>query len=115
MQIFFMRRNSLCEKITLHMKLTCDYRDPDISLNMLAASLCTNRTTLSCALHELGYVSFSAYINSLRIEEFIQRVRSKESTNYQDIFYDVGFRSRATALRNFKQYTGKIPSEYFSN
>lgn len=109
------RRNSLCEKITLHMKLTCDYRDPDISLNMLAASLCTNRTTLSCALHELGYVSFSAYINSLRIEEFIQRVRSKESTNYQDIFYDVGFRSRATALRNFKQYTGKTPSEYFSN
>ena len=65
------------------MKLTCDYRDPDISLNMLAASLCTNRTTLSCALHELGYVSFSAYINSLRIEEFIQRVRSKESTNYE--------------------------------
>ncbi|MFW9601079.1 MAG: AraC family transcriptional regulator, partial [Prevotella sp.] len=41
------RRSSLCEKITLHMKLTCDYRDPDISLNMLAASLCTNRTTLS--------------------------------------------------------------------
>jgi YesN/AraC family two-component response regulator len=60
-------------------------------------------------------VSFSAYINSLRIEEFIQRVHSKESTNYQDIFYDVGFRSRATALRNFKQYTGKTPSEYFSN
>jgi len=49
----------------------------------------------------------------LRIEDFIRRIQTKESANYQDAFYDAGFRSRATAFRNFKQYTGKTPSEYF--
>ncbi|TWV12341.1 helix-turn-helix transcriptional regulator [Bacteroidaceae bacterium HV4-6-C5C] len=108
------RQNPLCERILLHMNRTCDYRNPDISLNMLAGSLFTNRTALSNALHELGYSSFSTYINTLRIDEFIRLINNKESANYQDAFYDVGFRSRATAHRNFKRYTGKTPSEYFS-
>ncbi|MDD2436000.1 MAG: helix-turn-helix domain-containing protein [Massilibacteroides sp.] len=108
------KQNPLCKRIILYMEQTCDYRNPDISLNMLARSLFTNRTTLSKALHELGYSSFNTYINTLRIEDFIQHVHNKEFVNYQDAFYDVGFRSRTTALRNFKQYTGKTPSEYFS-
>jgi len=107
-------QNSLCERIVLHMNRINDYRDPDISLNSLASSLFTNRTTLTNALHELGYVNFNTYINMLRIEDFIQRIRNKESVNYQEAFYDAGFRSRAIALRNFKQYTGKTPSEYFA-
>lgn len=108
-------QNPLCERILLHMDRTCDYRNPDISLNMLAGSLFTNRTTLSNALHELGYTSFNNYINTLRIEEFIRRIQNNKTSNYQDVFYEVGFRSRATALRNFKQHTGKTPSEYFSD
>lgn len=114
-EISVARLNPLCERIIIHMNRTCDYRDPDISLNMLASSLFTNRTTLSNALRELGYSSFSTYINTLRIEDFIRRIRNKESANYQEAFYDVGFRSRTTALRNFKQYAGKTPSEYFTN
>lgn len=109
------KQHPLCERIIRYMNQTCAYRDPDLSLNKLAASLYTNRTTLTIALHELGYSSFNAYINTLRIEEFIRSINAKPSANYQDAFYDVGFRSRATALRNFKQYTGKNPSEYFSN
>ena len=106
--------NSLCERVVIHMRHTLDYRNPDISLNSMAASLYTNRTTLSKALRELGYINFNAYINSLRIEDFINRVNNERIYNYQDIFYNVGFRSRSTAIRNFKQYTGKTPSEYFS-
>ncbi|MFV0587831.1 helix-turn-helix domain-containing protein [Bacteroides reticulotermitis] len=109
------KKNPLCKRIIQHMDQTCDYKNPDISLNKLAAALFTNRTTLSSALHELGYVNFNTYINTLRIEDFINRIRNRESDSYQDAFYDVGFRSRATALRNFKQYTGKTPSEYFAN
>lgn len=107
------KQNPLCERIILHMKRTSDYRDPDISLNSMAISLFTNRTTLSKALRELGYANFNIYINSLRIEDFINRVKDEKPENYQDVFYNVGFRSRSTALRNFKQYTGKTPSEYF--
>lgn len=112
-ETFTTKQNPLCEKIIAYMNQSCDYRDPDISLNKLAASLCTNRTTLSNALHELGYTNFNTYINTLRIEDFIRRIHTKESVNFQEAFYDAGFRSRATAFRNFKQYTGKTPSEYF--
>ena len=108
------KANSLCERVVIYMRHTLDYRNPDISLNSMAASLYTNRTTLSKALRELGYTNFNAYINSLRIEDFINRVKNEQVYNYQDIFYNVGFRSRSTAIRNFKQYTGKTPSEYFS-
>lgn len=108
------KANSLCERVVIYMRHTLDYRNPDISLNSMAASLYTNRTTLSKALRELGYTNFNAYINSLRIEDFINRVKNEQIYNYQDIFYNVGFRSRSTAIRNFKQYTGKTPSEYFS-
>lgn len=107
------QQQSLSKRIALHMEATNDYRNPDLSLAMLAAALFTNRTTLALALHELGYPSFNAYVNTLRIEDFIRRIRNKVSTNYQEAFYDAGFRSRATALRNFKHYTGKTPSAYF--
>lgn len=106
--------NPLCERVVSYMKHTSDYRNPDITLNSMATSLFTNRTTLSKALRELGYINFNAYINSLRIEDFINRVNNERIYNYQDIFYNVGFRSRSTAVRNFKLYTGKTPSEYFS-
>lgn len=108
------RKTPLSERILVHMHTTSDYRDPDISLNKMAAVLFTNRTTLANALHELGYSSFNSYINTLRVEEFIRRIREDATANYQDVFYDVGFRSRATALRNFKLHTGFTPSEYFS-
>lgn len=107
------KQHPLCGRIVLHMHETSDYRNPDITLNRFARALFTNRTTLTNALHELGYSSFSTYINTLRIEEFIRLVRDNPSANYQDVFYDVGFRSRTTALRNFKQYTGNTPSDYF--
>ncbi len=106
--------NNIGEKLIIYMDNTSCYRDPDISLNSLAGALCTNRTTLSNTIHNLGHINFNTYINSLRIEEFIKLIKSRANPNYQDAFYEVGFRSRTTALRNFKQYTGKTPSEYFN-
>ena len=39
-------------------------------------------TNLSKALRELGYINFNAYINSLRIEDFINRVNNERIYNY---------------------------------
>lgn len=109
------KRSSLCERIVCHMNQTSDYRNPELTLSALASSLCTNRTTLAKALREMGYSSFNDYVNSLRINEFISYICEHKTNNYQNAFFDVGFRSRTTALRNFKHYTRKTPSEYFRN
>ena len=69
---------------------------------------------LTCEhLLNLSLIHISHYINKLRIEDFLQQIESGQYVNYQEAFFFVGFRSRSTALRNFRQLTGMIPSEYF--
>jgi len=109
------KNNVLIEKLDSLMEKSSAWRDPDLSLNTLSAELCTNRTTLSQVLRENGYENYTNYINRLRIEDFVKQIESGEMTNYQDAFFFVGFRSRSTALRNFRQFTGKTPSEYFED
>jgi len=89
------------------------WRDPNLSLTRLASDLYTNRTTLAQAMHDSGYENYINYINKLRIDDFLRHIESGQSSNYQEAFFFVGFRSRSTALRNFKKYTGTIPSDYF--
>lgn len=104
---------SLIEKLDSYMANHQAWRDPDLSLNMLAAELCTNRTTLSKVLREYGYGSYTNYINKLRIEDFLTQAESGNYANFQESFFIAGFRSRSTAFRNFRQYAGMTPSEYF--
>ena len=73
----------------------------------------TNRTSLSLAIQKSEYRNYTTYINKLRIDDFVYCVTSNCSGNFQQAFYDVGFRSRATALRNFRQITCMTPTEYF--
>lgn len=65
-------------------------------------------------MKQLNYENFAAYINALRVNDFIQRIESGEYTFYMTAFYDAGFRSRSSAFRNFKLVTGKTSTEYFT-
>lgn len=103
----------LIDRLNMYMENTSAWRDPDLSLNTLAQALCTNRTTLNQAIQDNGYESYTAYINNLRIEDFLNQIKSKQQVNFQEAFFDAGYRSRATALRNFRQIKGMTPSEYF--
>lgn len=103
----------LIQRLDSYMKINKAWRNPDLSLNTLASELFTNRTSLAQAMHESGYENYSNYINRLRIEDFLQQIESGQMLNFQETFFFVGFRSRSTALRNFRQFTGSTPSEYF--
>lgn len=109
------KNSILIEKLDAYMEKKCAWRDPDLSLNALAFALCTNRTTLAQCLQENGYENYTAYINKLRIDDFMQQIELGQSDNFQEAFFDAGFRSRTTALRNFHQVTGITPSEYFQH
>lgn len=110
------QRNAvLIERLDTYMKKNNAWRDPDLSLNMLASELHTNRTTLAQALRDNGYENYTNYIKKLRIDDFLKQIDSGQSVSFQETFFFVGFRSRSTALRNFQQLTGMSPSEYFQN
>ncbi|MCB9070935.1 MAG: helix-turn-helix transcriptional regulator [Prevotellaceae bacterium] len=104
---------ALIQRLNDYMITNSAWRNPDLSLNHLASELFTNRTTLAQAVREHGYENYTYYINKLRVDDFVQQITSGQFENFQEAFFFVGFRSRNTALRNFRQFTGMIPSEYF--
>lgn len=107
------QKTDLTKRLDAYMHKDRAWRDPDLSLTSLASRLYTNRTTLARALHESGYENYTNYINKLRIDDFLQQIESGQSSSYQETFFFVGFRSRSTALRNFKKISGTTPSDYF--
>ncbi len=107
------KNSALIERLETYMNKKYAWRDPNLTLNILASDLFTNRTTLAKVMRESGYDNYTNYINRLRIEDFLFQINSGQTDNFQEAFFIVGFRSRTTALRNFKLITGKTPSEYF--
>lgn len=88
------------------------WRNPDTNITKLAVLLDTNRNKLTRIIQEQGYDGYKEFINRRRIDEFLKIADSDKYVNVLDTFFKVGFRSKATALRNFKEYTGMLPSEY---
>lgn len=89
------------------------WRNPNLSQSMLTMELATNRTTLAKMLHENGIESVSAYINVFRISDFISLINNNRNMSIKEAFYICGYRSRTTALRNFRKMTNATPSDYF--
>lgn len=104
--------NPLWERFSIQMTQKELWRDPDLTLDDLARNLCTNRTTLSTLIQQQGYSGYYEFINRRRIEAFIEAVSSGTSINVQQLFYEVGYRSRSTATRNFRLYMNCTPGEY---
>lgn len=107
------REAELFERLEKYMNSKKAWCDPDLSAEKLTSVLHTNRTTLSKAIHQCGYGSYTDYVNGRRVAEFIQIVNATPGCNYQQVFFDIGFRCKSTALRNFKEITSMTPSEYF--
>ena len=105
--------SELFSRLDEYMKKNAAWRDPELTLNKISSIMNTNRTSLSLAIQKSEYGNYTTYINKLRFDDFVYCVTSNCSGNFQQAFYDAGFRSRATALRNFRQITGMTPTEYF--
>ena len=88
------------------------WQNPDLTVVRLAQMLGTNRSYLAQAIQEAGYVNFADLINRHRVEAFCCMAEDGKVESVQDAFFLVGFRSKETALRSFKKYTGSLPSEY---
>lgn len=105
-------RSPLWSKLVIMMETEKVWSNPDLTLVELASMLGTNRTTLSNLIQENGYDGFYALINTYRIREFLDIVERQEISGIHETFFDVGFRSKSTAIRYFRQQTGTSPSEY---
>lgn len=93
------------------------YTNPDLSISDLSEMLNTKAHVLSRLLNEQHRKNFRDYINSHRINAFIQLANSGhlDKMTFLGLAHEVGFNSKSTFNLAFKKYTGENPSTYFKN
>lgn len=104
----------LIDRIDGAMEKECLYLNPDLSLNVLAEHIGTNRTYVSKAIKDAKGCNFSDYVNRFRLDYAIEMMRNtpKESIVVQNIAVQCGCGSIQTFYRYFKLFFNQTPSQW---
>ena len=94
------------------MKTKAPFKDPNIKLKDLAATLDISAHRLSQLLNDNLGKSFTAYINGLRTEEAKKLIRQNNQFTLEAIGQEAGFSSRSTFYAAFRKATGKTPAQF---
>ncbi|WP_046758877.1 response regulator transcription factor [Kordia jejudonensis] len=91
------------------------YLSQDVTLHSTAKLLNTNTTYLSKALNAVENKSFSQYLNKLRIDYVLVKLKEDavfRSYTIHAISTEIGYKSATTFIKEFKNKTGLNPSYY---
>lgn len=90
------------------------YLDARLDLAALSRRIGTNRTYLSTCLNRTMGLSFSDYLNGLRVGEACRLLESPEARDLpmQEVAARCGFGSRASMDRAFRRRIGIPPAKY---
>jgi len=94
------------------------YLDPAISLNLLAENLNTNTKYLSEIINTYKHKNFHSYINELRINYTIRKIRANPvylKYKVSHLAEEAGFSSHSLFSTVFKQVTGDSPATFIKN
>lgn len=101
----------IARKLLRAMEEECLYRDPNLTLGMLAQHAGVSLNYVSQTLNQHLGQSFFEFVNSWRIKEAMPLV-AKGETTVLAIAYEVGFNSRSAFYSAFRRETGQTPSAY---
>jgi AraC-like DNA-binding protein len=102
------------EKIALLRYMATQYTDPDLSLEAAAASLGINRNKINDILKEELGLTFSTYLNKLRLSEAARLLSENIDVNVSEIAYSVGYNNVSYFNKVFKQEYGCAPKTFKS-
>ena len=88
------------------------YLQPQLKLTDLVGLLNSNRNYVYQAINVNMGISFSEYVNNMRVEYAKQLIKDKPESSFNDISVKSGFASSVSFYRNFKHFTGLSPQEY---
>lgn len=106
------RTRSLTEKIRTALEEEKVYRDPDMSLAIMAERLHVNRTTLSNTINQQYGYSFREMLNNYRIEAAKEYLLDNPSATQLEIALVCGFKSASAFNHKFKELTGETPNSW---
>ncbi len=91
--------------------------NPTLTLTQLSSLLDTSPNDLSWLLNNVFKSSFYDYINQLRVEEFLKKINNKEHKKQTllALSMDVGFNSKSTFNKAFKNIVKDTPSNYIKS
>lgn len=104
--------NHVAQKLQELMDQPDTWKDPELTGDKIVHSVGTNRTYIQLAAKELGFESLSDMLHRRRIDYICQCLLANPNANVQDLFYDAGYHSRATAWRHFTKIVGYTPTEF---
>ncbi|WP_296142763.1 helix-turn-helix transcriptional regulator [uncultured Flavobacterium sp.] len=93
------------------------FLSPNVSLSTMAGDFGTNVAYLSAAIKKHKQTNFNAYINELRIDYIIMRLKTSPEYSTYKIAYlaeECGFSSHTVFIRIFTEKTGLTPSKFIS-
>jgi len=103
--------SELLEKIRLLVSDEKLFLYPNLKVSDLAARLHSNRNYIYHAINiEMG-ISFSDYINGLRVDYAAQLLEDHPELSINDVMMKSGFSSSSAFYRNFKKFKGITPLE----
>jgi AraC-like DNA-binding protein len=103
---------SLFDKTEAYLLNTQAYTNADLTREMLAAELGSNRKYLCDAIQEAKGQTFNDYINSFRLDHARNMLYDiKHNPVIDDVLISSGFSNRSTFYRLFRQKFGLTPSE----
>ena len=90
------------------------YRDPQLSLVQLAKMLQYSPRKLSQVINENSGQNFNIFINHFRVEEAKEMLENDDfqNLNHLGVAKEVGFNSKSTFYKSFRQITGTTPAKF---
>ena len=104
--------NELAKKIDQHIKESQCFLTESCDLNSMAKILDLNSTKLSNYIRQFYGVTYSEYINRLKIYHFLTHFNHFGDFTFETYIYQSGFKNRSTFYTAFKKYIGVNPSFY---
>lgn len=88
------------------------WREPDLTLAVLARRMGTNDGRLSRAINLGLGVNFSVFVNGVRAEAVAEAMRERPRADLLDLAFEMGFASKASFNRAFRARFGTAPSQW---
>jgi AraC-like DNA-binding protein len=102
------------EKSLLLRYMATEYANPELSLEITAAQLGINRTKINDILKEELSLTFSTYLNKLRLTEAARLLSENEEANISEVAYSIGYNNVSYFSKLFKQEYGCAPKTFKS-
>lgn len=90
------------------------YLDPQLSLSRLAKLLDISPNLLSQIINQEAQVNFHDFVNSYRVQEFIEKASKNKNFSLLALALDSGFNSKSSFNNIFKKQKGVTPSKFLS-